>query len=83
MAPSGSGRANIAVGLRAGQGGPTAGRGREGVGLRCLLRCALGIRQDQLACQMDVDSSTLARWERGKGHPDANHEQILSKFLNQ
>ena len=46
------------------------------------LRRALGVRQDQLARQLGVDPSTLARWERGKGHPHASHEPILSKFLN-
>lgn len=24
----------------------------------------------------------LARWERGKGNPDANHELVLNRFLS-
>ena len=35
-----------------------------------------------LARQLGVDPSALARWERGKGHPDASHEPILNRFLN-
>ena len=46
------------------------------------MRRRLGMHQKDLARQLGVDPSTLARWERGKGHPDASHEPILSRFLN-
>ena len=46
------------------------------------LRRTLGIRQDRLAHQLGVDPSTLARWERGEGHPNASYEPILHGFLN-
>ena len=46
------------------------------------LRRSLGIRQDQLARQLGVDLSTLARWERGEGHPDASYESVVYGFVD-
>lgn len=42
----------------------------------------LGIRQEELAREPGVEPITLARWERGKGHPDASHEPVLNSFLD-
>lgn len=51
-------------------------------GLRIrLIRRSLGIRQDLLAQQLEVDPSTLGRWERGKGQPLAKNMRKVNEFL--
>ena len=45
------------------------------------LRRAFGIRQDQLAEQLGVDPSTMARWERGMGQPVSRYLDKLTEFL--
>ena len=52
------------------------------LGLRIrLIRHSLGMRQDFLARQLGVDPSTLGRWERGKGQPQAKHLKKVNEFL--
>ncbi len=46
------------------------------------LRRVLGIRQEDLAGQLGVDPSTLARWEQGKGQPSDRHQVKLTEFLD-
>lgn len=40
-----------------------------------------GIAQKELAKSLDVDPSTLGRWERGKGHPLAKHMKKVTEFI--
>ncbi|MDP2652210.1 MAG: recombinase family protein [bacterium] len=45
------------------------------------IRQALGIRQEDLAREMGVDPSTLARWEKGKSKPfSASRRRIMEFF---
>ena len=46
------------------------------------LRRVLGICQEDLARQLGVDSSTLARWEQGRGQPSDRHRMKLTRFLD-
>ena len=45
------------------------------------VRRSLGISQKKLAEELDVDPSTLGRWERGKGRPSRKLGERLLSFL--
>lgn len=45
------------------------------------LRRLLGVRQKDLARQLGVDPSTLARWEKGESRPASKYLAKLSEFL--
>jgi transcriptional regulator with XRE-family HTH domain len=45
------------------------------------VRRALGIRQNDLARQLGVDPTTLARWERGESAPAPENRSVLIDFL--
>ena len=45
------------------------------------LRRLLGVRQEDLARQLEVDPGTLARWERGDGKPLPRHRRKVELFL--
>ncbi len=45
------------------------------------LRHTFGIRQKDLARHLDVDPSTLGRWERNQGTPLERHMERLTVFL--
>ena len=45
-------------------------------------RRALRVRQEDLARQLCIDPSTLARWEQGKGRPLKKHLHRLNEFLD-
>ena len=44
-------------------------------------RTSLGMSQRALAARLEVDSSTLARWERGDRKPAGNHLTRVERFL--
>ena len=40
-----------------------------------------GLRQKAFAAELEVDPSTLARWERGEREPKSAHAQLLESIL--
>jgi transcriptional regulator with XRE-family HTH domain len=44
-------------------------------------RRVLGLRRNDLAQQLKIDPSTLARWEKGKGNPSKELLEKVSGFL--
>lgn len=55
-----------------------AGRKRERLAER---RKAMGLSQERLAQAVGVDTSTVARWERGETEPQAIHRPRLAEAL--
>ena len=47
-----------------------------------VIRTARGITQEQLAVKIDVDRSTIAKWETGKALPRAELLPKLARALN-
>ena len=45
-------------------------------------RIKLGLTQKELALLLDVDPSTLGRWEQGRGQPLLKHRKRLMDFLS-
>ena len=45
------------------------------------MRRLSGISQKELAHRLDVDPTTLARWERGKGRPLEWHQKRMDSCL--
>lgn len=46
------------------------------------MRRALGIRQDQLAVQLGIDPSTVARWEKNNGRPASTNQAKLDPLIH-
>jgi transcriptional regulator with XRE-family HTH domain len=59
-------------------GNPVAGRKRDRLAER---RKAMGLSQERLAEAVGVDTSTVARWERGETEPQAVHRPRLADAL--
>ena len=61
---------------------PFSGEGKT-FGQRIVeMRRALGVRQEDLAHQLSVDPSTLARWEQGMERPLEQHLENVNVFLD-
>lgn len=46
------------------------------------LRCINRLTQLQLAKEINVDRSTIAKWETGSSKPNVNKLPIIAKVLN-
>ena len=44
-------------------------------------RRVMGLTQKELARRLDIDPSTLGRWETGRGQPSKKHDESLEDFL--
>ena len=45
------------------------------------MRKRIGLTQEQLACRMNIDCSTVAKWETGKAKPRADKLPELAQIL--
>ena len=45
-------------------------------------RTKLGLSQKELACLINVDASTLRRWEQNVGQPSLKHRERMMAFLS-
>lgn len=46
------------------------------------LRCKAILTQEDVAFKLNVDRSTIAKWETGKSMPRADKLSLLAKLLN-